>query len=373
MNGTASVLQPGPEVVLEVGTGSRFDLAHRLGRRGLVGLLVLAVAAFVFGYLVPRLVGTTVADVRTALSTLSAREAVVLTLLWISGLVAHSFVLTGALPGLNRRRALTLNLTGSAVSNLMPFGGAAGMSLNYLMIRSWGIDAAAFAAFTFVTNVWVVLLKLVMPTLALTALLASGGVISGTMRWTAGGSVLALALLVLVLVAALADPAVASRVLRVFAVPVSAIRRLLGRPPGRDAFLAAGLASREAAIDVVSGRWLQLSAGMLAYGALQAVLLWGCLHYVGSHLGPAAVLAGFAVDRVLTLIVLTPGGAGFAEAGIVAALVALGGAPASVVAGVLLYRAFTFALEIPVGGTWLTVWLLARRRTVRRPATEPDR
>ena len=44
----------------------------------------------------------------------------------------HSSVLTASLPGLSHRRALTLNLTGSAVSNLLPGGGAAGalVSLN---------------------------------------------------------------------------------------------------------------------------------------------------------------------------------------------------------------------------------------------------
>jgi hypothetical protein len=42
--------------------------------------------------------------------------------------------------------------------------------------------------------------------------------------------------------------------------------------------------------------------------------------------------------------------------------VALGGAPAVMTAGVLLYRGFTYALEIPVGGVWLGGWLLMRRR-----------
>ena len=71
------------------------------------------------------------------------------------------------------------------------------------------------------------------------------------------------------------------------------------------------------------------------------------------------MLAGFAVDRVLTLVVLTPGAVGFTEAGTAAALTALGGAPAVMAAGVLLYRGFTYALEIPVGGVWLGGWLLA--------------
>ena len=60
-------------------------------------------------------------------------------------------------------------------------------------------------------------------------------------------------------------------------------------------------------------------------------------------------------------VVITPGAVGFVEAGTAAALIALGGHSAAVAAGVLLYRAFTFAVEIPVGGTWLLGWLIGRR------------
>jgi hypothetical protein len=42
-----------------------------------------------------------------------------------------------------------------------------------------------------------------------------------------------------------------------------------------------------------------------------------------------------------------------------------------VVAGVLLYRAFTFVLEIPVGGLWLGLWLLLRARTARSAGVPP--
>jgi uncharacterized membrane protein YbhN (UPF0104 family) len=108
---------------------------------------------------------------------------------------------------------------------------------------------------------------------------------------------------------------------------------------------------------------------MVGYAALQAGLLWGCVSAVGGHLTPVQVLAGFAVDRVLTLVVLTPGAVGFTEAGTAAALTALGGSPAVMAAGVLLYRGFTYALEIPVGGVWLGGWLLVRRLRLARVET----
>lgn len=70
----------------------------------------------------------------------------------------------------------------------------------------------------------------------------------------------------------------------------------------------------------------------------------------------SAVAAAFAVERVATLLPVTPAGTGPAEAGAVAVLVALGGAPVAAAAGVLLYRLFTVLLEIPVGAIWLAGW-----------------
>jgi len=330
------------------------------------GLAAVALAAVLLGYVFPRIVGATVTDVRDAFGAVSSREAAVLVLLWAAGLFTHSFVLTGALPGLTRRRALTLNLTGSAVANTLPFGGAAGMSLNYLMIRTWGVESAGFAAFTLVTNVWVVLLKLAMPVLALAALWTTGGPVSAATRWTAVASLGALAVVLVLLAVSLVSRRAAERAASALAPVAVRVGRVVRRDADPAQLTASVLGCRDLVAEVLRRRWGQMSLGMLGYGLLQAVLLWACLHAVGANLTPAAVLAGFAVDRVMTLVVITPGAMGFAEAGTAAALIALGGSPAAVAAGVLLYRGFTFALEIPVGGTWLAGWLLRHRLTARR-------
>jgi uncharacterized protein (TIRG00374 family) len=121
-------------------------------------------------------------------------------------------------------------------------------------------------------------------------------------------------------------------------------------------------AVRRVMVEVVRDRWPLMSVGMVLYLSLQAALLWVCLEMVGNEFTFAAVLTAFAVDRLLTAVPLTPGGSGVVEAGTAAALVALGGAPASVAAAVLLYRAFTFLAEIPVGGVWALAWFAVQRR-----------
>ncbi len=339
-------------------------------------VLSLVLAAALLGVVLPRAVGTTLREVGTALTLVTAPEAVLLSAAWALGLLVYSVVLTGALPGLRTGQALTLNLTGSAVSNVLPFGGAAGTSLNYVMVRRFGFTGQQFSAFTVVTNLWGILLKLAMPAVALGALALADVPVNRPMRWTAFGAAVALALAVGVLVASLRRRSVALWAVGLAAPLVSRAATLLRRPIPTDVVARELLHFRDGVSASITHRWVRLSLGMAGYGLLQAVLLWGCLHSVGASVGVAVVLAAYAVDRVASMLVITPGASGFVEAGAAAALVTLGGAPAAMAAGVLLYRGFTFALEIPVGGIWLLLWLGARRRdraeTTRVAAARTD-
>ena len=118
-------------------------------------------------------------------------------------------------------------------------------------------------------------------------------------------------------------------------------------------------------IGLVRGGWPTLSLGLVGFLGTQAVLLYLILTMLGSDLGPAQVFAGFAFGRLLTTIVVTPGGTGFTETGTAGLLVAFGGDPAVCTSAVLLFSGFVVFLEIPVGGLGYLVWLT--RRSWRRP------
>ena len=327
----------------------------------------VAVTGAMFGWVVPALAGARWSAIVEVLAGVGAPQLAVLALLWAAGLVAHSFVLTGALPGLSQRRALTLSLTGSAVSNVAPMGGALGVATNLAMVRAWRFRETAFAAFTIVTNIWDVLAKLLLPVVALAALVFAGHATGHLVRTTAGvASLLLLATLTAILGALRSERAAARSVGAVVRV-LRAVLRGRGEP-WLGSVTRSVLETRRQVCAVALRSWPQLTAGMGTYVLLQAALLWGCLHVVVAGLPWYAVLTGFAVERLLSLIVVTPGGTGTTEAGTVAALVALGGAPLAVAAGVLLYRGFIFLLEIPVGGVWLGGWLVTRSRATRTPA-----
>ncbi len=316
-----------------------------------IGLSLLVATALLVGAL-PKVAGEHWAAVAVALRQVSMGGFIALTALWVESLVAHTFVLSAALPGLSKRRAMVLRLTGSSVSNALPFGGAVGTALNYSMTRRWGHSRAAFVLFALVTHIWGVAAKLCLPVLALVALLFAGGS-TGALVLSAGIAVAVLGLFGIVLAMTIAREDVAAALGRLTGRFLTLAARVTRRPAPGDL----AVAMRRDGIALVRGTWRRSAAGIIAYSTLQGLLLWACLALVGASVNPAQVLAAFALERLLSVVVITPGGLGVVEVGMTSMLVAFGGAPAAAAAGVLLFRAFTFALEIPVGATLLLGWL----------------
>src|SRR5690606_5240463 len=99
-----------------------------------------------------------------------------MTVLWLASLWAYTFVLTNSLPGLSHLQALTLNAAGSAVSNLLPFGGAAGVALTFAMTKGWGFATRAVVVSTLVSGIWNTLFRFILPAVGIVALLVAGKV-----------------------------------------------------------------------------------------------------------------------------------------------------------------------------------------------------
>lgn len=312
----------------------------------------IATAALVV--LLPRAVGTSWATIGGILGRVSVPGLAALAVVWIAGLWAHSFVLAASLPGLTKRRGLTLSLTGSAVANVLPLGGAAGTGLNFAMTRRWGFTSAAFGGFLAVTTLVNVMAKLGVVAVAV-ALIPIAHSATALPLGRTGLPLIPVAAALAAVVWFLAGPDAA-------AVTGGRLDRLIG-VFGRRSALATSLPQLRCSIlGVFRGGWRPLTLGMGAYVLLQLALLWLCFQLLGVSLGLPVLITGLAVERLLTLIPITPGGAGVVEVGTTAALVALGGDPAAVAAGLLLFRGFTYLLEIPVGGVTLGIWLLRDRR-----------
>ncbi|WP_067816522.1 lysylphosphatidylglycerol synthase transmembrane domain-containing protein [Actinomadura kijaniata] len=308
----------------------------------------------------PYVVGVDWEQIFRELGELDVGWLVGLTALWLAGLWAYTYVLTASLPGLTHPHAFMLNAVGSAVSNLLPFGGAVGVAVTFAMARGWGHRNAAIAVSTLVTGVWNVLSRLLLPAVGIIALLVAGEVPD---RRTAVMALLAAAALlgiVGLLALALRSEKAAHAVDR-------GVRRVALRLPRRPRALllrADGvlLDVRGKTIGVLRTGWRGLTAGMVAYLLLQAVLLHACLVAVGADVELAEVVAVFAINRMLTTAVVTPSGAGISETGTAALLVHFGVPAGQAAAATILYSFYTYAVEIPAGGVGWIGWTLRRRR-----------
>ena len=327
-------------------------------RTAAIKLLVSgAAAAALLALALPRVAGVPWSQIGRALAGLSVAQLVLLAVVWLAGLWVHTPALTAALPGLSHRRAFLLNLTGSFVANLLPLGGAAGTVANWRMARSWGFASVAFVRWALVTNLFDVALKLVLPGIAFGWLGVAGVEATSTVHAAAYAG-LALLTVVALAVWLLARDDRAVRWLGDRADRLCARVRLL-RPTG-EGYAARAAAFRRDSAALVADGWPQMVFGKAAYAALQAVLLWLSLRMLGADVNPAVVVAAYAVERILSIAVITPGATGVVEVGVTGVLVALGVAATPAAAGVLLYRAFTFGMEIPVGGLSMLAWSLRR-------------
>ncbi|WP_433433206.1 lysylphosphatidylglycerol synthase domain-containing protein [Nonomuraea sp. CA-141351] len=304
-------------------------------------------------------------QIGTVFGTLGAGEIALMSALWLLSLLAYTFVLTNSLPGLNNLQGLTINAAGSAVSNLLPFGGAVGVAVTFAMTKGWGFTSRSIVVMTLVSGIWNTLFRFILPAVGIIALLAAGKAPNTTVAnagWT--GAISILVLCVIVAVALYWE-----RAADVLGRALDGITRLLRlKIHASDAFhkLRADTAG------VVRTRWLGLSLGMVFFLGFQWAIMAACMYATGAWPGPAESIAVFALSRVLTSALITPSGAGIMESGVAALLISAFGVPATpAIATALLFGFWTYTIEIPFGGLALGAWALLRRRNGRNAGAEP--
>jgi putative heme transporter len=339
-------------------------------RAGAVTRFALAAGAAValVALVLPRASGAQWHDIAGALSRPSAAQLAALGVLWLAGLWVHTPSLTAALPGLSHRRALLLNLSGSFVSNLLPLGGAAGTVVNWRMARTWGFSSGAFSRWAVVTNLADTVVKLALPGVVL-CWFAFGSTAPPRTVGTAAAVGAGLLVVTVIGVALVARDDRALRRAGRWADRAAVRVRAIPRAPEGYGERAARFRSDSARL--VRDGWGRMLGGKLGYAALQALLLWACLRVVGGPVAPLVVASAFVVERVLSMVVVTPGATGVVEVGMAAALGALGAEPAAAAAGVLLYRGLVVVMEVPVGGLALLGWWVGSRRGASAVGVRP--
>ncbi len=149
---------------------------------------------------------------------------------------------------------------------------------------------------------------------------------------------------------------------------VRAIGRRFGRDLGnREEWAERAVSFRERSVDLIRQRWIALTlTALMGHLSLWLVLLVA-VRAVGitqSQVSWVEVLAAFAFVRLISAIPITPGGLGVVELGLTAALASgeSSAVASQAAAAVLLYRALTFLLPIPIGAGCYLYWRISLRR-----------
>lgn len=330
-------------------------------KRIVQGLVSLVIVAAIFIGVMPRIADY--GDVWATITDMTVIEIGGLVLIGLWNLATYWFVIVAALPGLRLREAAVVNQASTAVANTLPGGGVIGVGVTVAMLSSWGFTVPAIARSAVVTGIWNNFVKLGLPVVALALLALSGGATAARVAAAAIG-IGALVGAVVLFVLLLRSDHLARAVGRWIGSVVNALRRLVRRPPIED-WAERTARFRKETIGLVRHRWVALTGyGLLSHLSLYLVLL-ATLRNVGvseQELGWIKVLAAFAFVRLISALPVTPGGIGVVELGYAASLtIGLDEATkAQVVAAILVFRAITYLLPIPLGAISYIVWRINR-------------
>ncbi len=314
---------------------------------------VLVVA--IFGFALPHV--ASYRSVWTSVELMTWPHLLLVVIAAVASLAAGWLMICAVLPSIRLREAAAVNLGSTAVANTLPAGGALAMAVSWRMLSSWGVGTAEYVLYTLVSGLWNVFARLGLPVVALLIIMT----VSRPQAALLAGAVAGLVVLGLVAAAfglllrsesfALRADAALHRTLRIackLARKQTPSTGALQAFRGRASALLAARGWRISAATAVSSvtLWLVLLASLRGVGLSQSQVPW------------QASLTAFAFVRLLTVLPLTPGGAGITELGLVGILAA--GADhkvaGQVTAAVLLYRAVTYLAPIPSGALAWVGW-----------------
>jgi putative heme transporter len=349
-DGTGSSI---PERTQPAATTGRF----RRGRRIVSTVASVLLVAAIFGFALPHV--ASYRSVWASLVLMTWPHVLLVVVAAAASLATGWLMICSVLPSIRLREAAVVNLGSTAVANTLPAGGALAMGISWTMLSGWGVSAADYVLYTLVSGIWTVFARLGLPVVALVIIMTTGRPQAGLVAGAVGGLVL------LVVVTAgfgllLRSESVAVRADAALQRPLALACRLARRPPPppaarslqefrqRASGLLAARGWRITAATAVSSLtlWLVLLASVRGVGLSEAQVPW------------QTCLAAFAFVRLLTVLPVTPGGAGITELGLVGILAA--GADhtvaGQVTAAVLLYRAVTYLAPIPGGALACLAW-----------------
>jgi uncharacterized protein (TIRG00374 family) len=352
---------------------------HRGVARTVQVVLSLVVVVATFVLILPKI--ASYSAVWRTITELTWLELATLVAATVFNLFTYWWQMMAALPRLTLWQSAVNNQTTTTISNVLPGGGVIAPGMTFGMLRSWGFTGSEIGLMISTTSIWNSFMKLGLPVIALAILAITGEATTALLiPAVIGLAILAgcLALFVLMLWKKQFTRTIGEGLGNAW----SRIRRFLRRPPVTT-WGEGAVRFRKQTIELLARRWVPLTlTTFVSHLALWFVLLLA-LRHVGvseQEVSWAEVLAVFAFARLLSAAPITPGGLGVVELALIGGLYAAGKSTADVpldlfraqiAAAVLLFRALTYGVQIPLGGLTYLIW--QRKKSWRKgpPHEEP--
>ena len=254
-------------------------------------------------------------------------------------------------------QAFQVRNTSFAISNAVPAGGTIGLSFQYAMLRSFGIEVKQTNATIGIASVWNGLISFFMPVLGLVALVFAGEITSGLIRSTVLG-LLVLVISLLMFYISLKSAQGSLWVGNLFSKLINPLRVIFKKPKVN---LSKSINDfRIEVSDLVKTKWKSISSTNFLVQISMFLVFWASTSALGIEIPGAIIFAIFCFGRLGTTIPLTPGGIGTTDA-IMVAMMQLYGTPADLaLAAVLLWRGFSYIPQVVLGLLSFIFWQLSR-------------